>query len=212
MSLPLLQTKLYVPPPRSQLVPRTQLLTWLHDQGTRSLTLVSAPAGFGKTTLVTAWLYALQHDANATAGLVNPGVAWLSLDEDDNDPTRFLTYVIAALQSCAAQVGESALALLATAQPPLPKVILTQVLNDLNGLAGALVLVLDDYHFITTPALHEALTFLIDHLPPTLRLIITTRADSHCLYHAGARGDSCSKYAPPICALRLLRPRLFSMN
>ena len=104
-------------------------------------------------------------------------IAWLSLDEDDNDPTRFLTYVIAALQTCQASLGTTAGALLAAPQAPPPKAILTLLLNDLATLTAPLVLVLDDYHLMTNPAIHDALAFWVDHLPPSCHLVITTRID-----------------------------------
>lgn len=166
MLIPLLQTKFYVPPPPPHLVRRDHLIGGLQDSGARRLTLVSAPAGFGKTTLVSAW-----------SAQCDQAVAWLALDDDDNDPTRFLTYLIAALQTCDSQLGETALALLAAPQAPPPKAILALLLNDLGKLTVQLALVLDDYHAISAPPLHEAVTFLIDHLPSTLRLIIATRID-----------------------------------
>src|SRR5215212_8551402 len=125
MSLPLLRTKLYIPPGRPNLVRRAHLLDRLRNRRARPLTLVCAPAGFGKTTLVSAWLNALRAErpdeptlGTPPATSANPQVAWLALDDDDNDPLRFLTYLIAALQTCQAQMGETALALLAAPQPP----------------------------------------------------------------------------------------------
>lgn len=174
MSLPLLQTKFYIPAARPQLVPRPHLLTRLASNGLRPLTLLSAPAGFGKTTLVTEWLHSLQA---GEPGGVKLQAVWLSLGEDDDEPTRFYTYLIRALQLGQAQLGATALALLAAPQPPPLKEILIQLLNELSGAPASLVLVLDDYHVITAPPIHEALIFLIDHLPPTLRLIITSRVD-----------------------------------
>jgi len=165
MTLPLLQTKFYVPPSRPQLV-RRPLLDRLWDNPIRSLVLISAPAGFGKTTLVSEWL--ARTDLAAT---------WLSLDDDDNDPIRFLTYLIAALQTRQPHVGVSAQGLLTAPQTPSLKAILTLLLNDLGTLTAPLALVLDDYHLIVTPTIHETLTFLIDHRPPTFHLIITSRID-----------------------------------
>ncbi len=166
MSTPLLQTKLYAPPARPNLIARPQLITQLSAEGVRPLTIIAAPAGFGKTTLVQQWLA-----QRATL------VAWLALDEDDNEVLRFLRYLIAALQSCQPPIGQNALGLLTLPQAPLPKAILTALLNELTAATPTLTLVLDDYHVITSPVVHEALTFLIDHLPPPLRLIMTTRAD-----------------------------------
>jgi LuxR family maltose regulon positive regulatory protein len=166
---PLLETKLYVPRSRPGLVPRPRLSERL-DRGTRSkLTLVSAPAGFGKTTLLTEWL------AAAPAG--GRLVAWLSLDRADNDPASFWTYVITALRTVASGVGESALALLRSPQPPPIETVLTALLNDLGTTAGDLVLVLDDYHVIEASDVRDAMAFLLDHLPPWLHVVIASRAD-----------------------------------
>src|ERR1035441_7009414 len=169
---PLLETKFYVPRSRRGLVPRPRLSERL-DRGTASkLTLVSAPAGFGKTTLLTEWL---------TAGPAGPAderlVAWLSLDRADNDPVSFWTYVIAALRTAASGVGESALALLQAPQPPPIETVLTVLLNDLGTIAGDIVLVLDDYHVIDARDVQDGMAFLLDHLPPGLHVVIASRAD-----------------------------------
>lgn len=166
MSMPLLQTKLYVPPPRPHLVARPAMTAKLAAGSLRPLTLIAAPAGFGKTTAVSEWI------AQTTQA-----VAWLSLDDDDNDPTRFLTYMIAALQTQQPAIGGVALGVLSAPDAPPLKVVLTLLINDLGTLSTPLALVLDDYHLITTPAIHEALTFLVDHLPPSFHLILTTRID-----------------------------------
>jgi LuxR family maltose regulon positive regulatory protein len=169
---PLLETKFYVPRSRRDLVPRPRLSERL-DRGTASkLTLVSAPAGFGKTTLLTEWL---------AAGPAGPAgerlVAWLSLDQADNDPVSFWTYVIAALRTVASGVGESALTYLQAAQPPPIETVLTVLLNDLGAMAGEIVLVLDDYHVIDAGDVQDAMAFLLDHLPPGLHVVIASRAD-----------------------------------
>ena len=169
---PLLETKLYVPRSRRGLVPRPRLSERL-DRGTASkLTLVSAPAGFGKTTLLTEWL---------AAGPATPAderlVAWLSLDRADNDPASFWTYVIAALRAVASGVGESALALLQAPQPPPIETVLTALLNDLGATAVDIVLVLDDYHVIDASDVQDGMAFLLDHLPPWLHVVIASRAD-----------------------------------
>jgi LuxR family transcriptional regulator, maltose regulon positive regulatory protein len=182
MSMPLLQTKLYAPPSRSHLVQRNHLLDQLWAHGLCPLTLVSAPAGFGKTTLVSAWVAERQKVKRKTMStirfsLLPSEVAWVSLDDDDNDPTRFLTYVLAALQTCHPDLGGTALTLMAAPQAPPPKAILTSLLNDLGTIATPLLLVLDDYHLIEAQSIHDTLTFLIDHLPPTLHLVITSRID-----------------------------------
>ncbi|MEZ4735049.1 MAG: LuxR C-terminal-related transcriptional regulator [Caldilineaceae bacterium] len=166
MPLPLLQTKLYVPPPRPQLVARPAITTKLHASAAYPLTLIAAPAGFSKTTLVSEWI--IQTDQP---------VAWLSLDDDDNDPGRFLLYLVAALRSIHSHIGETTLASLQTPQLSPLTALLTPLLNDLSQLADPFVLVLDDYHLISAQPIHNALIFLIEHLPPTLRLIITSRMD-----------------------------------
>ncbi|MFI5066898.1 MAG: LuxR C-terminal-related transcriptional regulator [Streptosporangiales bacterium] len=172
MPAPLLETKFFVPRSRRGLVPRPRLTQRL-DRGTESkLTLVSAPAGFGKTTLLTEWL---------AAGPAGPDderlVAWLSLDRDDNDPVSFWTYVIAALRTAAPGAGESALALLRASPPSPVETVLTALLNDLAALAGEIVLVLDDYHVVDAGEVQDGMAFLLDHLPPGLHVVIASRAD-----------------------------------
>src|SRR5438876_5942877 len=137
MSTPILATKLYIPSPRPNVVPRLRLIERLNEGLHRKLTLISAPAGFGKTTLTSAWV----------ARCDRP-VAWLSLDAGDSDPTRFLTYLVAALQTIAPTMGSGVMAVLQGPQPPPAEAILTALLNELSTLAGHVVLVLDDYHVI----------------------------------------------------------------
>src|SRR5580700_6520630 len=168
----LLETKFYVPRSRRDLVPRPRLAERL-DRGTAlKLVLVSAPAGFGKTTLLTEWL-AAGPDARAGERLA----AWLSLDRADNDPASFWTYVVAALRTAAPGVGESALALLQAPQPPPIETVLTALLNDLGALAGDIVLVLDDYHVVDASDVQDGMAFLLDHLSPWLHVVIASRAD-----------------------------------
>jgi LuxR family maltose regulon positive regulatory protein len=181
----LLETKLYVPRSRRGLVPRPRLSERM-DRGTASkLTLVSAPAGFGKTTLLSEWL---------AAGPADPAgqrlVAWVSLDRGDNDAASFWTYVIAALRTVASGVGESALGLL-RASPPSPiATVLTVLLNDLGTLAADIVLVLDDYHVIDASEVQDEMAFLLDHLPAGLHVVITSRADPALpLARLRARGE-----------------------
>ena len=164
---PLLATKLHVPRPRTQLVPRSHLVERLQQGVERALTLVSAPAGFGKTTLLAQWL-------------VESGTptAWLSLEAEDNDPTRFLSYLIAALQTLDVQIGTTVLALLRTPQPPSPEAVLAVLVSELTSRgAGEFALVLDDYHVITAESIQRGMTFLLEHLPTQLHLILATRAD-----------------------------------
>ena len=185
MPAALLETKFYVPRPRRGLVPRPRLSERL-DRGTASkLTLVSAPAGFGKTTLLTEWL---------AASPAAPGnerlAAWLSLDRADNDPASFWAYVIAALRTVASGVGESALALLHAPPPPPIETVLTVLLNDLAAIAADVVLVLDDYHVIDAPEVQDGMAFLLDHLPPGLHVVIASRADPALpLARLRARGE-----------------------
>ncbi len=170
MTAPLLTTKLYIPPVRPELVPRPHLIERL-NMGLRTackLTLVSAPPGFGKTTLLSAWIRDYAPRLR---------VAWLSLDESDNDPARFLTYVIAALQTIDESMGKSVLDALQSPQPPATEELVTALINEIGSASDALVLVLDDYHLITVQPIHAAVTFLLDHLPSNLHLVIATRAD-----------------------------------
>jgi LuxR family maltose regulon positive regulatory protein len=166
----LLQTKLAPPVLRAPIVERPGLLARL-DQGLdRRLTLVSAPAGFGKTTLAGAWVSAHQrrHDLP---------IAWVSLDAGDNDPARFWRYVVAACQTFGAQVGTSAETLLREEPIPSIDLLLTLLINDLTTLAERCVLVLESYHIISEPQIQQSLTFLLDHQPPAFHLLIITRSD-----------------------------------
>jgi LuxR family maltose regulon positive regulatory protein len=181
MPEPLLLTKLYIPPPRPKIVLRPRLIEQLNEGLSASckLTLISAPAGFGKTTLVSEWV----------AGYGQP-VAWVSLDEGDNDPTRFLTYLVAALQTIAENIGKGVLAILQSPQPPSIESILTALLNEITTIPDKFVLVLDDYHVIDSKPVDEALTFLLKHLPPQMHLVIATREDPHLpLARLRARGQ-----------------------
>jgi LuxR family maltose regulon positive regulatory protein len=174
MSTTILATKLYVPPPRAKIVLRPRLIEQLNNGLHRRLTLISASAGFGKTTLVSEWV----------AGCERP-VAWLSLDEGDNDPTRFLTYLITALQTLAlskvegilANIGEGVLGALKSPQPPPTESILTTLINEITAIPDNFILVLDDYHILDSKPVDNALAFLLEHLPPQMHLVITTRED-----------------------------------
>src|SRR5712691_10073051 len=163
---PILATKLYLPPLRPHVVSRPRLLERLNEGLHRKLTLISAPAGFGKTTLLSAWVAGCDRQ-----------VAWLSLDEGDSDPARFLTYLVAALRTIAPNIGEGVLGVLQSPQPPLPEAILTALLNEITTLPDQFVLVLDDYHVIDAKPVDLALTFLVEHLPPQMHLVIATRED-----------------------------------
>lgn len=172
MAAPLLVTKLFIPPSRRELVPRRRLIEALSSGPYRPLTLISAPAGFGKTTLVTEWLNTLSNGGDAR-------VAWLSLDPEDNDLHRFLTYFVSGLSRVAETdvAGEQALAWLQSAEPLSAEALLTPLINQIaTGLHDAYY-VLDDYHVIDSQAVNDAVAFLLDHLPPQLHLVITTRED-----------------------------------
>ncbi|HVO68844.1 MAG TPA: LuxR C-terminal-related transcriptional regulator [Aggregatilineaceae bacterium] len=172
MSTPLLATKLYLPPPRPGSVIRRRLLERLNEGLHRKLTLVSAPAGFGKTTLISEWL----------VGCGQP-VAWLSLDEADNDFARFLVYLETALQPiCAglasvAGMGEAMFGAFPSTQPPSVELLLTPLLNQLAAVPHHFILALDDCHVIHIEPIDQALAFLLEHLPPQMHLLLSTRED-----------------------------------
>ena len=199
MPTPLLATKLYIPPPRPNIVLRPRLLARLNAGLPRKLTLISAPAGFGKTTLISEWIQTARQGDKETrrqGDAISPpfAVAWLSLDEGDNNPTHFLTYLVAALQTIAPQMGAGVLGMLQSPQPlrdPTGREsILTALLNDIATIPHNFVLVLDDYHVIEANAVDQALTFLLDHLPPQMHLVITTREDPQLpLARLRARGQ-----------------------
>ncbi len=185
MPAALLETKLYVPRSRRALVPRPRLSERLDRGAASKLMLVSAPAGFGKTTLLTEWL-ATGPAAPADQRLA----AWLSLDPGDNDPASFWTYVIAALRTVAPGVGESALALLCAPGPPPIEAVLTVLLNDLGASTADIVLVLDDYHVVDAREVQDGMAFLLDHLPARLHVVIAGRADPALpLARLRARGE-----------------------
>ncbi|MEO8392628.1 MAG: LuxR C-terminal-related transcriptional regulator [Chloroflexota bacterium] len=164
----LLSTKIAAPRLRSPLVPRGALLARLDRGLDGKLTLLSAPAGFGKTTLVSTWI--ASHDAESLPS------AWVSLDENDDDPVRFLRYLITACQRFAPGLGDTSLNLLHAPQPTL-ETALTLWLNELTRLDHPCVLILEDYHVISSPRIQESVAFLLDHLPTSLHLVITTRTD-----------------------------------
>jgi LuxR family maltose regulon positive regulatory protein len=190
---PLLETKLYIPPARTELVSRPRLTERLNAGRTQKLTLVSAPAGFGKTTLLTEWVH---------SGKAPPQVVWLSLDEGDNDPSRFLAYLIRAFQEIAAHIGEGVLgALYAPQRRKVPsEPLLATLINQINALPdGPFILVLDDYHLITAQPIHQALEFLLEHLPLNLHLVIATRADPPLhLARLRGRGELMELRAPDL--------------
>ena len=169
VGLPLLATKMHVPEWRHGSISRPRLIAALDRRPGRKLTLISAPAGFGKTTLLAEWLGSPQPGART--------VAWVSLDAADNDPILFWTYICSSLLSVSAGVGRQALSLLRTPNPPPIEGVLTVLINEISAVQHDLLLVLDDLHVIDSEPIHRALAFLLDHLPPRLHLIVTTRAD-----------------------------------
>jgi LuxR family maltose regulon positive regulatory protein len=174
----LLMTKLFPPPARPNLVARPHLIRRLQVGFQAKLTLIAAPPGFGKTTLLAQGLGGGVAWANSQSSTPNSYlVAWVSLDSADTDPVRFWSHVIAALDRLSPGVSAPALAALQSPQPPPMIVLLTDLLNALSALPGSALLVLDDYHVITTQPIHDALVFLLDHLPSQLHLVIASRTD-----------------------------------
>jgi LuxR family maltose regulon positive regulatory protein len=175
----LLSTKLFIPKPRPDLVSRPRLIKQLNDSLLRKLTLISAPAGFGKTTLISEWIAVCKRP-----------VAWLSLDKEDSDPRRFLTYLVVALQTVSAEVGEEVLGMLQTTQSPPTELILTNLLNEIATISDDFCLVLDDYHVIDAKLIDHVLNFLLERSPPQMHLVITTREDPNLpLARFRARGQ-----------------------
>jgi len=168
----LLKTKLNMPQTRKSLVRRQRLLDqlnadlWFADFFARRLTLISAPAGFGKTTLAMEWLTDLDSQ-----------VLWLSLEEEDNDPARFLTYLVAAFQQADAEIGTRSIQMLQSQQPPQSETLITALINDLAEKKMLLILTLDDYHLIQNPMVHEMVGFLLEHQPAQVHQVILTRED-----------------------------------
>src|SRR5215218_5241218 len=172
MAGPLLETKFHIPRRGRGLVPRRRLIEGLTRRAESALTLVSAPAGFGKTTLLTEWL--AEWLAAAPAG--ERCAAWLSLDPRDNDPALFWRYLVTALDAATPGVGTNALGLLQSSQPPTEAVLAT-LLNDLNAVENDVVLVLDDFHLMEAPEVQDGMVFLLEHLPPRVHLVLAARAD-----------------------------------
>ena len=172
MPTPVLTTKLYIPSSRTNVVVRPRLIKRLNEvlssSRTPGVTLISAPAGFGKTTLVSEWV----------TGCKRPTV-WLSLDERDNDLTRFLTYLISALQTFVVEIGAGALGMLQASPPQVPSIelILTALINEVGAIPDDFILVLDDYHMLDSKVIDEVLSFIVEHLPQQMHLVIVTRED-----------------------------------
>ncbi|MFN8596193.1 MAG: LuxR C-terminal-related transcriptional regulator [Anaerolineae bacterium] len=162
----LLRTKLFAPRTRTDRVARPRLTSRLNEGLDHKVTLISAPAGFGKTTLLSEWCETTKRQAVS--------IAWVSLDKSDNDLTRFCTYLIAAIQSVQPALGQAALTLLQSAPA---ETVLTSLINDLATNDGDLALILDDAHVIEVQAIHDAIEFLLEHLPPSVHLIIASRTE-----------------------------------
>lgn len=160
----MLATKLYIPLPRTKVILRPRLIERLNEGLDRKLTLISASAGFGKTTLVSEWVTACDRP-----------VAWLSLDDGDNDTARFLIHLVAALQTIADNIGRGVVNELSSPHPPSTESILTVLLNEISALPYKFILVLDDYHVIDSKPIDDAMHFLLEHLPPQMHLVIATR-------------------------------------
>jgi len=175
----LLTTKLFIPPTRPEFVPRSRLIARLDGGLHRKLTLISAPAGFGKTTVVAEWVDKLAKKA-AKETQVENRIAWLSLDERDNDPMRFWSYFVVALkrsEGMDAAFGKGALNMLQSSQPPQTEVILTSLINEIAAANARIIFVLDDYHLINSQLIQNGLNFFLDNLPPQMHLVIATRED-----------------------------------
>lgn len=172
----LLRTKFYIPPERPGIVARPRLLHQL-DEGLSAhpLILVSAPAGYGKTTLIARWL----RQRRAASPAATTRVAWLSIDDSDNDPASFFTYLVAAIQETGIEWQPQDQSLWNVSDSPPAVAIITSLLNEFDRAQNEqpFILVLDDYHKIQTVVIHEALQFLMDHAPPSLRMVLTTRED-----------------------------------
>jgi LuxR family maltose regulon positive regulatory protein len=170
LDVPLLSTKLYVPPVRPERVPRPRLVERLKGGLDRRLVLVSAPAGFGKTTIISECAARCRHP-----------VAWVSLDKGDNEPVQFWTYVVTALQKNphiqGSELGQTVLAMLRSSQPPPMETLLHGLINELAEISWPFILILDDFHQITNPQINEALALFVEHQPPQMHLVISSRAD-----------------------------------
>jgi LuxR family transcriptional regulator, maltose regulon positive regulatory protein len=170
---PLIKTKLSPPQQRNSLVPRPRLLSLISDTCARTLTLICAPAGYGKTTLLTEWIAYL----SKTKSGKSPAIGWLSLDAGDNDPTLFLNYLVSALESGNMQISGETRAMLASFPPMSFQTVLGTLINSLCELTAPIFLVLDDYQFITNSTIHEGMAFFLERLPVTAHVFIASRSD-----------------------------------
>ncbi|MBW5467982.1 LuxR family transcriptional regulator [Brevibacillus formosus] len=166
MTIPIVTTKLYMPPPRLKTVTRPRLTEQLNEGLNRKLTVISAPAGSGKTTLVSEWLDSGERP-----------FAWISMDEGDNDPARFFTYLFTALQNIGPNIGLGILPSLHSPQPLPIEWMITTLLHEIIAIPNPFVLVLDDYHVLKTGPLDDAISFLLERMPPQMHLVIATREE-----------------------------------
>ena len=170
---PLLKTKLFIPQPRSRLVSRPRLFDNLDEGTSKVLTLVCAPAGYGKTTLLVEWISKYPKDDDS----INPAFCWLSLDEGDNDPHRFLNYLIATFEWGNVKLSYETTSLLSSFPLPQPRTVLSFLINDLATATDPIILILDDYQFISNPIIHNEIAFFLEHIPEIVHLVIATRSD-----------------------------------
>ena len=170
---PLLKTKLFIPQIRSGLVSRPRLLGKLAEGTGKVFTLICAPAGYGKTTLLVEWISNYQKYDDS----LNPDICWLSLDEEDNDPNRFLSYLIAAFECNNVKLSAETTSLFSSFPCPTPRTVLAFLINDLAAATDPVFLILDDYQFISNPIIHNEISFLLERMPASAHLVIATRSD-----------------------------------
>ncbi len=190
--MPAQGARLRMPSPRTQLVARDRLLEQLRPDphSTPRLVLVSAPAGFGKTTVLVQWLSGITADDRTGETPHRRRVAWLSLDADDDESRAFLRHLVAALQIVSPAVGSEALALIEPGGEARTEDVVACILDDLDALEGATIIAFDDFHAIQAPAVQAAVAFLLEHLPPQVTVAMTTRADPPLpLARMRARGE-----------------------
>ncbi|MGD9141213.1 MAG: LuxR family transcriptional regulator, partial [bacterium] len=178
----ILTTRLHPPPISSDIVARPRLLKTLMEGRRRTMTLISAPAGYGKSVLASQWL----------AGEKCPG-AWVSLDEDDGDPRTFLAYVLAAIQNTFPEAELKTQPLLQAAEMPPPKVLARHLLNDMERIGEEFILVLDDYHHITESSIHDLIVEMLRHPSPNMHLAVLTRRDPPFPIHALRAGGQMTE-------------------
>jgi LuxR family maltose regulon positive regulatory protein len=183
MSDAIIATKFTIPMSHVHFIPRRRLLErlskdlWKRNGFTRKLTLVSAPAGYGKTTLIADWGSNFQHHETSQQRFPETNFAWFSLDEGDDDQVRFLLYFIAVLNQINEHIGTAAQGMLESSQPPPMDMLLGSLINDVASLSSPIILTIDDYHLIHNPAIHQMLNFLVEHQPSQMHLVLLTRED-----------------------------------